>query len=96
VIRYAGSDEGGEDRAIPIPFFTSSDHRGNDPDEARALKRGYARGLCILSAASVAGGSTPAGVSIYDLRHSKKLLTVNFTKNVSEAINSIAVWPEDL
>ena len=94
VIRYAGSNDEKEDRAISVPFFTASDHSENDPHEVRSLKRGFARGLCILSAASVAGGSTPAGVSIYDLRDNKRLLTVNFTKNTREAINSIDTFPD--
>jgi hypothetical protein len=93
VIRYSGREDGKEDRAISVPFFTPSDHSRNDPDEARSLKRGYARGLCVLSGASVAGGSTLAGVSVYDLRNNKRLMTVNFTKNVREAINCIEALP---
>jgi len=93
VVRYSGDDDGKEDRAIPVPFHTPSDHSPHDPDETRMLKRGYARGLCILSGASVAGGSTPAGVSIYDLRENRKLMTVNFTRDVREAINCIEAYP---
>lgn len=96
MIRYSGSTDEAEDRALPVPFFTASDHAENDPHETRSLKRGYAKGLCVLSGASVAGGSTPAGVSIYDLRDNKKLMTVNFTKATREAINSIETWPEDM
>ena len=92
VIRYSGSDKETEDRAISVPFFTASDHAENDPHEARSLKRGYARGLCVLSGASVAGGCTPAGVSIYDLRENRRLLTVNFTRDVREAVNCIDVF----
>lgn len=94
VLRYAGRDDDTEDRAIPVPFFTPSDHSRHDSDEARMLRRGYARGLCILSGAAVAGGSTPAGVSIYDLRAGKRLMTVNFTKNVREAVNCIESWAD--
>jgi len=94
VLRYAGDDDGAEDRALPISFFTESDHAPDDPDETRMLKRGYGRGLCILSATVVAGGSTPAGVSLYNIRENKGLMTVRFTKNVREAVNCIQVWPE--
>jgi hypothetical protein len=91
VLRYAGGDDGAEDRALAIPFFTESDHAGNDPDETRRLKRGYGRGLCILSDTVVAGGSTPAGVSLYHLKENKCLMTVRFTKIAREAVNCIAV-----
>jgi hypothetical protein len=92
VVRYVGQEDESEDRAIRVPFFMPFDHQPHEPDEVRMLKRGYARGLCILSRVAVAGGSTPAGVSIYDLRAGKKRLTVNFTKNVREAVNDIAAW----
>ena len=91
VLRYAGDDDGAEDRAMAIQFFTESDHARNDPDETRRLKRGYGSGLCTLSNSVVAGGSTPAGVSLYDLKENKRLMTVRFTKSVREAVNCIAV-----
>jgi len=93
VVRYSGNESAKEDRAIPVPFFTPSDHAPNEPDESRVLKRGYARGLCILSAAVVAVGSTPAGVSLYDLRENNRLMTVNFNRNVLEAVNCIEMFP---
>jgi len=93
VLRYAGDDEGSEDRAMPVPYFEASDHSDRDTDETRMLKRGYGRGLCVLSGTAVAGGSTPAGITLYDLRANRKLLTVRFTKDPREAINDIIVWP---
>jgi hypothetical protein len=94
VLRYSGQDDGREDRALQVPFFTPEDHDFSDPDATRMLKRGYARGLCVLSGTAVAGGSTPAGVSIYDLRGNSRLMTVTFTRDVREAINCIEVWPD--
>jgi hypothetical protein len=93
-LRYSGDNEGAEDRALPVPFFTESDHSPHDSSAVRMLKRGYARGLCVLSNRVVAGGCTPAGVSLYDLRENKGLLRVTFTKDTRTAINSIAAWPE--
>ena len=93
VLRYSGDDEGTEDRALAVPYFEASDHGPHDPDELRMLKRGYARGLCVLSGTVVAGGSTPAGISLYNLKENRKLLTVRFTKNPREAINDIMLWP---
>ena len=93
VLRYSGQDDSAEDRALAIPFFTAEDHEINDPDTTRMLKRGYARGLCILSGNAVAVGGTPAGVSIYDLKGNRRLMTVAFTRNVLEAVNCIETWP---
>jgi hypothetical protein len=92
VLRYSGDDDGDEDRALAVPFFTPSDHAPNDSDGTRMLKRGYGRGLCVLTDKVVAGGSTPAGVNLYHLRENRRLLSVRFTKNVREAVNSIEVW----
>lgn len=93
VLRYTGDDEGAEDRAMAVPFFTESDHSTHDSSALRMLKRGYARGLCVLSANVVAGGCTPAGVSLYDLRRNSRLMTVNFTRDVRVAVNCIRAWP---
>jgi len=94
VLRYSGDDDGAEDRALEVPFFKESDHSRNDSDETRMLKRGYGKGLCILSDKVVAAGSTPAGVSLYDLRDNNKLTSVWFTRDVRQAVNCIEVWPE--
>jgi hypothetical protein len=91
VVRYAGSEDESEDRALAVPFFTAADHSERDPEEQRRLKRGFARGLCPLSPTVVAVGGTPAGVSLYDLRANRKLLSVQFTTEVREAVNAIAV-----
>ena len=94
LLRYSGADNNSEDRGLPVPYFEASDHDSHDTDETRMLKRGYGRGLCILSGAAIAGGSTPAGVSLYNLRENRKLLTVRFTKNTREAVNAIIAWPD--
>ena len=93
VLRYAGDDDGSEDRALEVPFFTETDHERQDSDDTRQLKRGYARGLCLLSDTLVAGGSTPAGVSLYELRDNRKLASVWFTKDVLQAVNCVEAWP---
>jgi hypothetical protein len=93
VLRYTGSKEDIEDRAMPLPFFLDSDHAHRDSDQQRMLKRGYARGLCVLSDTVVAGGCTPAGLSLFDLKNNKRLMTVTFTKDVNMAINCIEAWP---
>ena len=93
VLRYVGDDDGSEDRALPIPYFDAGDHSSRDSDENRMMRRGYGKGLCSLQGTAVAGGSTPAGISVYDLKLNRKLLTVRFTKDTREMINDIVIWP---
>ena len=95
VLRYTGAGEGAEDRAMQVPLYAESNHSQHDPDAERALKPGYARGLCVLSDTVVAGGSTPAGVTLYDLKDNERLLTVTLARDARTAINCIETWPFD-
>jgi hypothetical protein len=79
-LRYSGRGEGREDRAMPLP------------DGAEA---GSAGGLCVISDSVVAGGSSPATVTLYDLAGNRPLLSVRLAQEPGEAIHTIAVWPYD-
>jgi len=79
-LRYTGRGEGEEDRAMALP----------DDGAAR-----FARGLCVLSDAIVAGGSAPATIAMYDLAKNEMLGSVNISSNRHNAIHSIALWPFD-
>lgn len=78
VLRYSGRGEGREDRAMALPD-------GAEP--------GSARGLCVISESIVAGGSSPATVTVYDLAGNRQLLSVRLAQEQGEAIHTIAVWP---
>jgi len=43
----------------------------------------------------VAGGSSPSTVSVYDLAANQRLLSVNLTMDIRNAIHGLAVWPYD-
>ena len=67
-LRYAGRGDGQEDRAMRVPTY--------DPEESLLhatwtqsglARQGFARGLCVLSDALVAGGSSPSTITVYDL-----------------------------
>ena len=64
---------------------------GHGPERRREAL--FARGLCTLSPSIVAGGSSPSTVSVYDLAANKRLLSVNLTMDVRNAIHGLAVWP---
>jgi hypothetical protein len=49
----------------------------------------------VLQGSVVAGGSSPSTVSVYDLAANERLLSVNLTMDVRNAIHGLEVWPYD-
>jgi hypothetical protein len=94
-LRYTGRGEGREDRALKVPRYPADDLLNANLDEASVARQGFARGLCVLSDSVVAGGSSPSTVSVYDLAANTRLLSVNLTMDVRNAIHGLAVWPYD-
>ena len=64
-------------------------------DQSNIARQGFARGLCVISDTLVAGGSSPSTVSLYDLAANTRLLSVNLTMDVRNAIHGLAAWPYD-
>lgn len=58
-------------------------------------RQGFGRGLCLLSPDLIAGGSSPATISVYDVRNAKIVKTVNWTMDVRNSIHGLEVWPND-
>lgn len=92
-LRYSGRGEGQEDRALKVPRYPPGELTHTGLDETNIARQGFARGLCVISDTVVAGGSSPSTVSVYDLRANKRLLSVNLTMDVRNAIHGLAVWP---
>jgi hypothetical protein len=82
LLRYSGRS-GSEDRAFRVPDA----HGGSSPTPV------LARGLAVLSDTLVAGGSSPATVSVYDLAANQRVLSVRLDADPRSAINSLAAWP---
>jgi hypothetical protein len=93
VLRYAGRGEGLEDRAMRVPKYDTSALSNAGADSSGIARQGFARGLCVLSDSVVAGGSSPSTVSIYDLARNERLLSVNLTMDIRNAIHGLEVWP---
>jgi len=91
-LRYAGR-AGAEDRAFRVPTYPAESLLSPDLDRSGIARQGFARGLAVLSDALVAGGSSPSTVSVYDLPGNKRLLSVNLTMDVRNAIHGLEVWP---
>jgi hypothetical protein len=92
-LRYAGRGEGIEDRAFSVPRYEPATLEKNDVDDSHIARQGFARGLCALSDTIVAGGSSPSTISVYDLPANRRLLSVNLTMDVRNAIHGLEVWP---
>jgi hypothetical protein len=90
VLRYSGRNSDAEDRAMAAPVFASSQLTATEGDVAAP---GSTRGLCVLSDTVVAGGSSPATVSLYDLAANCRLLQVNLSLDPRSEIHGIARWP---
>jgi hypothetical protein len=95
VLRYTGRGEGKEDRAMSVPTYDPEKLRHRDAGDDKVARAGFARGLCVLSDRVVAGGSSPSTISIYDLADNKRLLSVNLTMDIRNAIHGLEVWPYD-
>ena len=92
-LRYAGRGEGNEDRAFRVPRYDPAALENKDLDQSDIARQGFARGLCVLSGSVVAGGSSPSTISVYDLPANRRLLSVNLTMDVRNAIHGLEVWP---
>jgi hypothetical protein len=92
-LRYAGRGEGLEDRAFKVPRYDPALLLNQGIDSSKVARQAFARGLCTLSDRLVAGGSSPSTVSVYDLAANRRLLSVNLTMDVRNAIHGLAVWP---
>ncbi len=92
-LRYAGRGEGLEDRAFKVPQYDPQQLTNRSLDASSIARQGFARGLCALSDTLVAGGSSPSTVSVYDLVANQRLLSVNLTMDIRNAIHGLAVWP---
>ncbi len=93
VLRYAGRGEGRDDRAMRVPAYPPESLQNRDVDTSGLARQAFARGLAVLSDTLVAGGSSPSTVSVYDLARNERMLSVNLTMDVRNAIHGLEAWP---
>jgi hypothetical protein len=93
VLRYAGRGSGSEDRAMRVPTYPAESLLNRELDQSGVARQGFARGLAVLSDSLVAGGSSPSTISVYELAKNERVLSVNLTMDVRNAIHGLEVWP---
>tara|TARA_R110002096_G_scaffold266710_1_gene460250 strand:- start:42531 stop:43451 length:921 start_codon:yes stop_codon:yes gene_type:complete len=91
-VRYA-SRSGEEDRAFQVPIYDKADLEHHGIDDSKVARQGFGRGLCLINDRVVAAGSSPSTISIYDLKDSKTLLSVNLSMDIRNAIHGLEIWP---
>ena len=89
-VSYLGRD--GETLSLPIKHYNEGQLLNSHLPEDHA-RQAFGRGLCVLGDGLIAGGSSPATVSVYDLNNSKTLKTINLTMDVRNTIHGLEVWP---
>jgi hypothetical protein len=94
-LRYAGRGDGMEDRAMAVPRYAPKNLRNPALDDGHIARQGFARGLAVVSDSVVAGGSSPSTVAVYDLAGNRRLVSVNLSMDVRNAIHGLEVWPYD-
>jgi hypothetical protein len=82
----------GEAISFPIKCYEERAlfNSGLPQDYARQV---FGRGLCILGEGLIAGGSSPATVSVYDLSTYRTVKTINLTMDVRNTVHGLEVWP---
>jgi hypothetical protein len=90
-VSYLGRD-GGESLSFPIKRYDEAKLLNSHLPEDHA-RQAFGRGLCVLGEGLIAGGSSPATVSVYDLNASRVLESINLTMDVRSTIHGLEVWP---
>jgi hypothetical protein len=83
-------DGGGREISFPIKRHDERELLNSHLPQDNA-RQAFGRGLAILGEGLIAGGSSPATVSVYDT--SEVVRTINLTLDVRNTIHSLEVWP---
>jgi hypothetical protein len=90
--RVSYLDGGGRAISFPIKRYGERQLLNSHLPQDHA-RQAFGRGLAILGEGLIAGGSSPATVSVYDLNTSEVVRTVNLTTDVRNTIHGLEVWP---
>jgi hypothetical protein len=89
-VRFAAMDT---DIAFPVPVFPEDQLTHNDLDDSAIARQGFGRGLCIVKDGTLAAGSSPSTITLYDIDRRQALSRVSLTMDVRNAIHGLEVWP---
>ena len=86
----------GDERRFPFPVYGDDEIEFAGIDDSKIARQGFGRGLCAINDRYVAAGSSPSTVSIFDLQSGQRVLAVNFSMDIRNAIHGLEVWPYEL
>ena len=90
-VRYAGRN--GESVAFKIATYSDTEIEFAGIDDSKVARQGFGRGLCPIGERFVAGGSSPSTISLYDFEAEQKVVSVNLTMDIRNAIHGLELWP---
>ena len=90
-LRYVKRD--GDEKRFAYPTYADNELEFAGVDDSKIARQGFGRGLCLIDERLVAAGSSPSTVSVYDLDSGQTVMSVNFSKDIRNAIHGLAVWP---
>jgi hypothetical protein len=64
----------------------------SSPDDC--ARKGFGRGLCTFGHNYIIAGSSPSTISVYDVENSKRVQTVNLSKDIRNCIHGLELWSE--
>ncbi|MDQ3708498.1 MAG: hypothetical protein M3387_04175, partial [Actinomycetota bacterium] len=77
---------------IPVPRYDEARLRNTDLAGGDA-RQAFGRGLSVHAGRYLISGSSPATVSVHDLRTGRTVLSLNLSMDVRNAIHGLEVWP---
>lgn len=86
-------EDGDETWRFPLPSHDPSLLTHTDLDDSRVARAGFGRGLCQVSDAVVAAGSSPSTICLYDLEAKEGTRSVTLSYDIRNAIHGLEVWP---
>ena len=89
-VSYLG--RGGANITFPIKHYDQEKLLNSHLPQDHA-RQAFGRGLCDLGEGLIAGGSSPATVSVYDLGTAETIKSINLTMDVRSTIHGLEVWP---
>ena len=90
VLRFVSPDAG---QAFPVPRYEAEQLTHTAFGDSRIARQAFARGLCVVDAGVVAGGSSPSTITLHDLDLGKSTLQVTLSFDARNAIHGLEVWP---
>lgn len=79
-------------KSFSVPKYDSAQLKNAHYDSHKA-KQSFARGLTVFDGRYVIAGSSPATLSVYDIKNKRVVKTVQLSNDVCEAVHGLEKWP---